>query len=313
MTGALETVNDDDITVTYIRHMWIAREGATREKELYKNIKGKLKSNQAAVDFAHALGKTSRKYVALLNASDHEVWSSFPPSTRQCVSKVRLLGWKQIRPLMLAVLNSMSTKEVDKAFRAFLCWTVRLVIAGGLGSGSVEDSFSECAKRVTIGEIKTARKIYEFLSNFIHNDEVFRAAFTIARVSKPAIARYYLRALEQQQQNESEPELVANDDPAAITLEHVLPQDPQGGWKHIDPEVYPSLVHRLGNQALLRKKVNSDRKSDEFKDKVEDYGNSSFALTSMLASRPKWDADEVSERQKFLADLAVKAWPLAVR
>jgi hypothetical protein len=313
MTGALETVTDDEITVTYTRHLWISLHGRTREKELYKKIKDVVKSKQAAVDFAAALGKSSRQYVALLNASHHEIWTAYPARTRQNVSLIRWMGWKQVRPLMLAVMREFTPKEVDKAFRAFVCWTVRFLIYGGLGSGSVEDSFADCAKDVSAKKIKTAKEILANLQPHIPTDEEFRTAFAIARVSKAYLARYYLRALEQQKSGDSEPEKVVNEDPADITLEHVLPQKPDGGWKHIDPEVYPSLVNRLGNLALLKRQANSDAKSTEIKDKAGDYAKSSYVLTKDLASYSQWGPDQIAERQKKMADVAVKTWPLTIR
>ena len=43
MTGALETVPDadDDIVVTYIRHLWISQHGPTRTKDLFGKIQSR--------------------------------------------------------------------------------------------------------------------------------------------------------------------------------------------------------------------------------------------------------------------------------
>lgn len=62
--------------------------------------------------------------------------------------------------------------------------------------------------------------------------------------------------------------------------------------------------------ALLLAKTNSDLHSGDFKTKKASYKNSPYELTRMIAKSPSWTKEEISSRQKTLADLALKAWPL---
>ena len=48
---------------------------------------------------------------------------------------------------------------------------------------------------------------------------------------------------------------------------------------------------------------------DESKTKAAYYQNSNFELTKALGKEKNWDINNIEERQKMLADLAVKAWP----
>lgn len=129
-------------------------------------------------------------------------------------------------------------------------------------------------------------------------------------VSRAAFARYYLRSLEMAAKNESTPWFIPNDDRQTINLEHVLPEDPKGAWTEFDEETSKIYLKRMGNLALLLAKSNSDLGSKDFKAKKAVYKDSPYVLTSQIADAPKWGPTQIRERQKGLADLALKAWPL---
>jgi hypothetical protein len=38
MNGALETLDDNDVTITYLRHLLISRWGHTREREVFNKV-----------------------------------------------------------------------------------------------------------------------------------------------------------------------------------------------------------------------------------------------------------------------------------
>jgi hypothetical protein len=70
-------------------------------------------------------------------------------------------------------------------------------------------------------------------------------------------------------------------------------------------------VRRIGNLALLLAKSNSDLKSMDFKTKKETYRDSPYELTRQIATVMDWTPERISERQKGLAELALRAWPLS--
>jgi hypothetical protein len=69
-------------------------------------------------------------------------------------------------------------------------------------------------------------------------------------------------------------------------------------------------VKRIGDLALLLAKNNSDLRSADFETKKAVYKDSPYALTKKLASIPDWSPAQISARQKELASLALRAWPL---
>ena len=107
----------------------------------------------------------------------------------------------------------------------------------------------------------------------------------------------------------AEPELIPNDD-IVINLEHVLPQSPGEGWDHFDSETVPAYHKRIGNMALMKASENANIGNSKFTDKKRQYKTSAFLLTKEIADEKKWGPQEIDERQRKLAKLAVKTWPL---
>jgi hypothetical protein len=312
MTGALETIGgDEDLTVTYIRHLWITKQGHTRERDLSQSIKDAINSKQRAVDFSGELADSAQDYVAIMSP-DHEKWNEYGNTTRRHIRAiVQHLRVEQIRPLMLAVAKHFSVAECKKAFRLFVCWSVRFLVVGGRG-GLLDTNYAKRAQLVGTKEITTAVGLAESMADVVPNDAVFQDAFTTARVSQNYLARYYLRALELQIKKDKEPELIPNEDQESINLEHVLPEVPATEWG-IDAETAAACHRRLGNMVLLQVTPNATIGNAAFLKKRSTFKESSFFLTKMVADSRSWGLKEINGRQRKLAELAIQAWPLKVR
>jgi hypothetical protein len=109
---------------------------------------------------------------------------------------------------------------------------------------------------------------------------------------------------------EATPWFIPNDDKQVINLEHILPQAPQQDWAHFNEEELRIYTRRIGNMALLLAKSNSDLANNDFQAKKAVYKESPYELTRMIAQNSVWTKDEITSRQRSLADLALKAWPL---
>lgn len=215
-----------------------------------------------------------------------------------------------MRPLILAVADKMSAKEASPSLQFLLSLTVRLVIASTTRSGSVETPLADAAHKVFERTVATCAQLKAELLGLTPGDSVFVDAFELARVSNARIARYYLRSLEMTAKNEAEPWFVPDDDRQIITLEHVLPKKPEGNWSQFTEEEAQQLTNRLGNQVLLRRRDNSELRSQAFIDKRVVYEASPYSLTSQVGQATDWTADAIRDRQKTLAGLAAATWPV---
>jgi uncharacterized protein with ParB-like and HNH nuclease domain len=309
MRGALEALEEEDVTIDFLRYAVIAMTGYKREADLYNTVKGLSKSEQQALSFASRLDELASVYAAALS-SDNAKWNSYPASARKALQVLNLLDIRPMRALVLSVAARLSPSEAAKALRLLASAGVRLLIASSTRSASVEMPLAETARKVFTEEVTTAAGIREQLASIIPGDSAFSEAMRVVKVANARLSRYLLRSLELAASNEGEPYFIPNDDGEVINLEHVLPKRPDGNWADWSDDDRRKYVSRLGNQALMRASDNSHIKSSDFSEKRPSLAQSPYSLTSQIAGEEDWLPAQIEARQARLADLAPKAWPV---
>lgn len=306
MRGALETIEDDDLTVRFLRHALTAMEGVVREQEVYRTVGDVAKGPQSVVGLTTRLAAMAGTYVAIYNA-DHEKWNA-SDAARKAVDVLNLIDVKPMRPLMLAIAEKLGQSEVVEAMRLCVSVGVRLMIVGATRTGKVQAGFGEAARKTYRKELVTTAGLREELDGLTPSDAEFRQAFEGARVSNRRLARYYLRSMELKANHEEQPWHMPNDNRNEINLEHVLPENPEGNWPQFSEEDRALYRKRIGNLCLMRARDNSAVKSAPFSDKKVVYAESAYRLTRDVACVGEWTTSAIDARQKELADLAVETW-----
>jgi hypothetical protein len=309
MRGALESLDEEDITINFLRHALVLTRGYLSAPDVYQAVQEIAKGEQATVKFATELELLAPVYVATFNP-EHERWNAYPSSARRAIEVFNLLNIKPMRALLLAVAAKMKEKPAAESFAFLVALGVRLVIAATIRSGSVEVPLSTGAKEIWAGSIKTVAELKEHLKKLTPTDVQFMEAFERAKVSNTKLARYYLRSLETAHQDLAEPYFFPSPDETIINLEHVLPQKPMGNWPTFTDEEVPQYVKRLGNLVLMRASENSKVRSAGFEAKRALYAASPYELTSEVAVYDEWTPEALAARQSKLATLAVKTWPV---
>ena len=309
MRGALETMDDEDITITFLRHALIVIQGFVREAQVYDTVQNHAKAPQPVVTFANNLEVLANSYVAIHNP-EHEKWKAYSDETVKAIEVLNLFSIRPMRAMMLAAAQSFPEKEAGKAFKFCISLGVRLMIASRTRTGSVEERLAEAAHRIFVNEISSSEELASYLEKMTPSNDRFQAAFEIATVSNRKLARYYLRSLEMAAKGENEPWHIPNDDRSAINLEHVLPEKPEGNWPQFSDDQVKIYFKRIGNLALLRASENSTLKSAEFGDKKAVYAGCPYVLTEQISEVENWTMLEITARQKTLATIALEAWPL---
>ena len=255
----------------------------------------------------------SGDYAAMLSR-DHSKWNIYPASVRNSLRTLGVFNVTQVRHLILAVTHYFAPRETEKTFRMIVSWIVRLMIASAGKVGRVEDRYAKLAHRVhTDSSFRTARSLAEEIVPDLATDEEFEAAFAIARVKKPQLARYYLDTLERQIVGEARPELIPNDDTSVVNLEHIVPQNPSVPWDTLTLEEANVLCTRLGNQALIFADDNVEAGIEPFDVKRPYFERSNFKLTTKIEECDKWTGEEITARQAEMAKIAVRSWPLKIQ
>lgn len=311
MRGVLESVEDDDITITFLRHALIVQQGYLKESDVYRVTQNAVRSEEDSVSFAATLDRLAGTYVAISN-SDHQTWNSAQYSSRDAIRVLNLLNIRPIVPVMLSVgARIESARERSASFDFLISLGVRLLIASSTRSGAVERPLAAAAHDIWMGNIDCAESLKSTLSSITPTDAAFQRAFESASISNARLARYYLRSLEMAHRNESEPWYIPTDDGTIINLEHVLPQNPTGDWQQFSDDEFNLYKRRLGNLVLMQASGNSAIGANEFAQKKQAYADSPYDLTSEVSEYAEWTRDSIQSRQEKLAELSVKAWPVS--
>lgn len=311
IVSTIETLgsdDSDDSLITYLRHYWITGHGPTKEKDLASKMREELTGKAKALQFLADCNRAAQLYVALSNPQ-HPRWASYKRSVRQHVETIyQHLQVEQIKPLLFAVVMKFDPIEAEKAFKLFVSWSVRFLVVGGRG-GMLDTQYSLRAQDVGTGAITKARELRDAMKSYVPTDTEFQEAFSVARISRPHIARYYLRAIEKTLTADPEPEFVANEDMHDINLEHVMPLTPSAAWP-IDSETSLAAQKLLGNMVLLRATENRDIANKSYTIKKAALANSAYLTTKLAAAAQDWDLASIRARQSELAAVAVSTWSL---
>jgi hypothetical protein len=98
-----------------------------------------------------------------------------------------------------------------------------------------------------------------------------------------------------------------------ITLEHILPRNPEPKWKEYLKENkmdHAQWVNKLGNLTLLLGKVNKAAQNKFIEEKVNYYKSSKLKLNENLMNKKSWTEKDIKDRQDWLAGLCLKIWKL---
>lgn len=309
--GAIESAASEEEILQYLRYYWSSKYGLTREKELFKSIKNKITNKNLTISFLNNLERGTEKYLSLLNPN-HQLWQDYSPNCATLISELNELRLIQPRPLLLAILEIFSDKEdVEKSLKLIVSWSVRNLITGAIGAGTLEKQFSHQAKLINEGKIKNFRELKESILQFIPTDEQFSNAFKIASVSKSYIARYYLRKIEEVYRKSKELSPLAN--PDKVNLEHILPENPdnlKSDWPEFDESKHKTYVKRIGNLTLISSKLNKDAANAKFEIKKNVYKDSEIEITKQLVNHERWTPDEIEKRQEEFAKRALEIWKI---
>jgi Protein of unknown function (DUF1524)/Protein of unknown function DUF262 len=305
----LEYVGGDKQVKDFIRHFWSSVHGLTREKDLYDSIKSKIKIQEQAVRFAISLKDKALTYSAFSSPS-HEIWRPLGAGAIVALEIMELLGYRQNRPLLIALSSFFTEVELRRAFPGLAALAVRIIICGKGGTGPIEKKYCDIAMAVSNSEIKTAQELYTALKTIVPSDQEFQSAFTTLTASNNNIARYYLREINTKLTspgNKYGAELIVNPSEEQVTLEHIMPQTLSKDWK-VKEEVQKVYCKRIGNLTLLDRKLNSSAGNIPFEQKKALFSKSDILITREVTQAVKWEPEEIEQRQVAFAKIAIKIW-----
>jgi hypothetical protein len=292
----------------FLRTHWISRRTFVRQSELFKTIRAKVTNREAVFQLLRDMEEDMDTYLALTNPEASQ-WQSERKAHAQ---NLRMFSVRQPFPLLVAAHRKLSDIDFASLLRSCVIISFRYNVIGSQPTNEQERVYYTVAQKIANGEIKTISAALEGMKAIYPNDEAFKVAFAekIIRTTNSRnlrIVRYILCALEKQAGG------IDNDfESDSFNVEHVLPQNPENDWEAFSDEEVDVMAYRLGNMALLSKKVNKNLGNAGFFTKKPILAASQFELTRNIAEdNADWTPERISVRQKQLAKLATTVWRVA--
>lgn len=300
--------------VKFIRYEHMSRAGHVTVRGLYKALQADIgEGPTGAKAYVGHLEEALKVYLALRDPED-SFWSSNAIPVRDSLLAFRRLGLEVNSTLLLAAFNSWGQSEATRLVNTVANWSVRAWLAGNLGGGAADDAFCGAAVAVSSRTATRADDLREFMVGLVPDDSTFRQAVIDSGSFNTTRAKYILSQIERQRRIENGENVDAMPDwtSRSVTVEHIFAKSSklEDFTTAEDFGRFEVMCDRLPNLTLLETSLNANLEDKPFSDKKLTYQESAFRLTSGLCDLPEWTLDAAEDRADFLADLAVKAWPL---
>jgi hypothetical protein len=246
------------------------------------------------LEFSRQLEENASLYAAVLS-SDEPWWNERRGLVPTGETLLRL-GLEQYRPLLLAAMRRFEDDQITLLLRGLIGWSVRGIIVGGIGGGSIERAYGEAAIAVSEGRAKNAADVFKELTSVIPTDEAFRQAFAVRRINRTTIAKYLLIALARAWASASDPSVVSASEDARYQLGSFIPRKAAPlDYPFFPADELAQWSTRIGCLYVTRLELPT------------------APLPLPILQLENLTPDVFSSRQQVLADRAVTLWPREIR
>lgn len=282
----------------FLRHFWISQHGDIKTQRLYREIKSTiLDKNIDSLTFSRSLKDASIIYKEIVEGRDDD------PEIETPLKSIAELGANILYPVVLSVMEVVPAEGKSSILSSLVTVYVRHSVVGQLENSKLENVIHRIATALRTG--KSAEDASTELMAFAPSDDDFKRSFERVAITRTATQRYILRQLELDLRTTAELNVAP---PHRVHVEHIYPQNPESNQRASN---HTQIVNRLGNLSLLDRSLNSSIKNGTFEKKLPSYGKSELLLTRGLTNWDCWNADTISERQKAMANQALRIWPLS--
>ncbi|MFN0082239.1 MAG: DUF262 domain-containing protein [Ferruginibacter sp.] len=288
----------------YLRYYWNSINKSAGKKYLFKTIKSSIKSKDQVFELIRNLNDTADIYLAIQNPED-DYWKD-KPEVRKSLKELKLFQIRQTNSLLLSAIRNLDADSFRKIVRICSIISFRYNIIGGLNPNAQEDIYNNVAIKIASTKNLPStdfKSIYVSDFNF-ENDFSTKEFKNTSRNHK--IVKYILAKMElYQYNNEIDPES------DLYTIEHILPENADETWGAFTFDEINRSVYRIGNLALLEKKLNREAGQLPYDKKINFFAKSNSELTKSIPdSFNTWSEDKLAARQRELAKHAKAIWKI---
>lgn len=292
----------------FLRVFWNSRNKLVRKSDLFKTIRKRITTREAAFELLRNLDQSASIYAALRDPQD-PLWSI---DERKALEQLLMFNVRQPLAMLLAFyVKFFDSNRVafTRVLKAVTVVSFRYNVICNLQTHDQERLYNEIAWKVSAGTLATLSEVINALRDVYPEDEPFKAAFadkelrtTNSRNKK--VVRYILFVIEHQRSGQD-----FDFESASYNLEHILPEHPDESWSYIEEPKQDRLIYRIGNMTPLETKRNRELGNGDYASKRAVYEKSDFQITRAIAEHyEEWDEQKIEARQKHLAKLAASLW-----
>ncbi|MCR5877178.1 DUF262 domain-containing protein [Phenylobacterium sp. J367] len=288
----------------FLRVHWISRRTFVRQADLFKTIRGHVRSRGDVFGLLQGMEEDMDTYLALISPDA----SGWPQAWRDHARTLRMFSVRQPLSLLLAGRRVLGNSDFETLLRSVVMISFRYNVIGNFQASEQERTYHAEADRIARGEHTTLAQILEGVRAVYPGDDAFRGAFTekaigISQNRNNRIVRYILCELEARATG-ARPDAES----PQLSIEHICPSNPDGGWQQFTDEEVEALSPRLGNMILLETPINRQLGNAEFDVKRTAYAQSDYEMAREVGQNLTWAPGDIDRRQRSMAREATTIW-----
>lgn len=292
----------------FLRVFWNSRNKLVRKSDLFKTIRKRITTREAAFQLLRELDQSASVYAALRDPQD-PAWNR---EERQALAQLLMFNVRQPLAMLMACQARFYDAERNAFTRilsAIAVVSFRYNVICNLQTHEQERIYNDIAWKVSSGTLSQVPEVLASLREIYPDDTQFKAAFaekelrtTNSRNKK--VVRYLLFEIERQRSGQD-----FDFESATYNLEHILPESPSADWSYIEEAKQEGLIYRLGNMTPLETNRNRDLGNGDYTTKRSVYQQSCFQITQAIAEHyDRWDEQKIASSQRQLANIAAGVW-----
>lgn len=287
----------------FLRVYWNSTHKTIRKNQLYKTIRDEIKTPAQSFNLLRDMRKKADVFMAL-KAPEDEMWRNYK-EIKENLELLKLFNVIQPFSLLISAYSNLNIHDFETLLSKIVIISFRYNIICGKNPNEQEVFYNKLAldiennKKYESNDILTSSiyvKDAEFEQTFAYKEFVYSSR-------NNQIAKYILGKIEKFDNG-------LTIDRNKITLEHILPDNPDENWNWEDSKIQ-QFRYRLGNMALLEKGKNNDLENVPYSEKKEVYKLSTIPSTKKIGETiEEWTEEVIDNRQTDMARKAKGIWKL---
>ncbi|UOY07065.1 DUF262 domain-containing HNH endonuclease family protein [Muricauda sp. SCSIO 64092] len=295
----------------FLRHYLNARRKLISKEYLFKAVKQQLVKDSDVFELLDSLEKVAYFYMALANPYD-EFWEG-DKDLSNSIGALKLFRVTQNKPLLMIAYEKFGiTNEFKKLTKAIVTISFRYNVIGKLQANEMDKVYNKTSINLFQSKTFKLKKVLEDLRPIYISDDSFKSYFELKTLntsssSNKKLARYILYNIESQAHNGANYDYLADNG----TIEHILPVNFNDSWNdHFSEDDHARNLYKLGNMTLLEVSKNKESSDKPYKDKIEIFNTSKYAITNSINS-VDWNVASIKHRQSKMGKIACGRWKIS--